>query len=96
MDPKKILQAYMAQFYKTAGAWARESDVYENRNAKRKFSEVMREMDRFARRYMGMNNYGAYYEYLLLYMQRNGIIIRTSTNEYDVSPEKYIEYQTMR
>lgn len=96
MDPKKILQAYMAQFYKVAGAWARESETYEKRNAKHKFTEVMREMDRFARRYMGMNNYGAYYEDLLLYMLRNGIVIKTATNDYDVSPEKYIEYQTMR
>ena len=56
----------------------------------------MREMDRFARRYMGMNNYGAYYEDLLLYMMRNGLIIRTETNDYDVSLEKYIEYPTMR
>lgn len=96
MDPKKILQAYMAQFYKTAGAWARESDTYENRNAKRKFNDVMREMDRFARRYMGMNNYGAYYEDLLLYMLRNGIIVKNAANDYDVSLEKYIEYQTMR
>ena len=96
MDPKKILQAYMAQFYKIAGAWARESDTYENRNSKHKFNDVMREMDRFARRYMGMNNYGAYYEDLLLYMQRNGLIVRTAPNDYDVSMEKYIEYQTMR
>ena len=96
MDPKKIRQAYMAQFYKVAGAWARESETYEKRHARHKFNDVMREMDRFARRYMGMNNYGAYYEDLLLYMLRNGLIIKTESGVYDVSPEKYTEYQTMR
>lgn len=96
MEPKKILQAYLGQFHKTVSVWAQESDVYELRNKKRKFADVMREMDRFARRYMGQNNYSAYYGDLILYMLRNGYIIKTETNAYDVSPEKYLEYQAMR
>lgn len=96
MDPKKILQAYMTQFNKAVSKWAQESESYETRNKKTKFSEVMREMDRFARRYMGMNNYGAYYDHLIFYLIRNKFIVKTESNDYDVSEEKYEEYQAMR
>lgn len=95
MDNQKVLETYLIQFYKVSSQWAATSKSYAERNKKEPFDKVMRDMDSYARRYMGMNNYKAVYGDLLLFMTRHEFVQRLENGNYDVSEERYLEFKSV-
>ena len=93
MRSEDLLKAYMDMFRKNAREWARSSTKYEERHRKSHFSQVMRSMASFVKRFIGLQKYGEVNPKLENYLLLNNYVIRNSKGEFDVTLARYNEYK---